>query len=283
MVVHMTSNWLLRRARRDTATRFDDVLVALASAAAKIVVIVTGAVATAEFLALPYRSLLAGLGIGGLAIGLAAQDTLKSYFGAFGVVMDRPFRVGDWVRLGDVEGQVEAVRMRTIRVRRADNTLAVIPNAEVMRHSMSNLGRRNYRRQRVTFQVPFATPPQRLEAFCQAARELLAAHAMTGKERMLVYVHGFGECGVNVYVDYDLEAHDMESELRERHGVLLDIMRLAERMDVAFGVPTRTVRMVTDGGDAAGARRPSGNGAEAMPAAEAANREVPQPAARPTP
>lgn len=268
MVVHLTSTWLLRRAR-DTTTRFDDVLVALASAAAKIVVIVTGAVATAEFLALPYRSLLAGLGIGGLAIGLAAQDTLKSYFGAFSVVMDRPFRVGDWVRVGDVEGQVEAVRMRTIRIRRADNTLAVVPNAEVMRHSMSNMGRRNYRRQRVTFQVPFATPPQRLEAFCQAARELIAAHAKTGKDRMLVYVAGFAESGVSVYVDYDLEAHDMESELRERHGVLLDIMRLAERMDVAFGVPTRTVRMVAADGDDK-SHRPSGNGAEATPTSAAA-------------
>lgn len=279
MVVHLTSSWLLRRARRDTATRFDDVLVALASAAAKIVVIVTGAVATAEFLALPYRSLLAGLGIGGLAIGLAAQDTLKSYFGAFGVVMDRPFRVGDWVRLGDVEGQVEAVRMRTIRVRRADNTLAVIPNAEVMRHSMSNLGRRNYRRQRVTFQVPFATPPQLLESFCQAARELIERHAKTGKERMLVYVAGFAESGVSVYVDYDLEAHDMESELRERHGLLLDIMRLAERMGVAFGVPTRTVRMVAAGGDDR-SRGPSGNGVDATPTSAAAEERTD---ARPTP
>src|SRR5205085_2043670 len=130
-----------------------------------------------------------------------------------------------------------------------------------------------YRRQRVTFQVPFATPPERLEAFCQAARQLIADHAKTGKERMLVYVAGFAESGVSVYVDYDLEAHDMESELRERHGVLLDIMRLAERMGVAFGVPTRTVRMVAADGDDK-PHRPSGNGNEPMPAAEAADREV---------
>ena len=102
--------------------------------------------------------MLAGLGIGGLAFALAAQDTLKNFFGSLMLIADRTFRVGDLVQIGGNEGVVESVGLRTTRIRGLDDSLLTIPNSDLTTAHVTNFGARRYRRFRPRSPCPTARP-----------------------------------------------------------------------------------------------------------------------------
>lgn len=129
-----------------TASRYDDLLVPLVRKSLKIVVAAFGLVFVADNLGVNISSLLAGLGLGGLAVALAAQDTVKNVFGSLTVLVDKPFQVGDLVVIDDVEGTVEEVGFRSTRVRTATNSLVTVPNANLISSNVENLGVRAWRR-----------------------------------------------------------------------------------------------------------------------------------------
>ena len=108
---------LLMRKALATSNRFDDLLVPMVTKSLKVFVVVMGVIFSADNLNIDVTSLLAGLGIGGLAFALAAKDLLGNFFGSLTVLLDRPFQIGDWVVIGDVEGSVEEVGFRSTRVR----------------------------------------------------------------------------------------------------------------------------------------------------------------------
>lgn len=234
-------NVAIRLSRR--FPRLDDVLVPLLRKTLKVVLVLTGVVWVLWALGVEIGPILAGLGLGGLAFGLAAQDTLKNFFGSINVVLDRPFQVGDWVKIGSTEGQVESVGLRSTRIRTFGNSEVTIPNSDVMVSTIDNLGRRRFRRVHLLISLEYATPPERLEAFCEAVRELIRRHSHTRKEDFHVAVHTFAPSSIDVLLAAWLDVPDWASELRERHRLLLDILRVAEKLGVAFAFPTQTVHL----------------------------------------
>jgi MscS family membrane protein len=210
------------------------------------IVVAGGAIIVAELLALPYRSLLAGIGIGGLAIGLAAQDLLKSYLGSLSFVADPPFHVGDFIRFGTSEGEVEAVSLRSVKIRALDNSQIIVPNSQIVNQALINLGRRRYRRVNCLLSVEYETTPEQLEGFCEGIRGLIRKHADTRKDLYYVFVNQFSSSSIDILLNCFLETSDNETELRERHNILLDIKRLAERLKVNFAFPTQTIHLGAD-------------------------------------
>lgn len=219
------------------ALRLNDVLVPLAHKTAKVLILVAGVILVAKTLGFQVGPLLAGLGLGGLAFGLAAQDTLKNFFGSINIVLDRPFQVGDWIKVGDVEGTVETVGLRSSRIRTFYNSEVTIPNAELMNARIDNMGRRRYRRLRVNVTVAYATPPEILEEFCAGIRELIRLHPYTRKDGYHAWVSEFMPTAIAVMIYCFYETPDWGTELRERQRLLLDIVRLARRLGVEFALP----------------------------------------------
>jgi MscS family membrane protein len=239
-VLDLMTSYLSARAARG-GWRLDDVLLPLVHKTLKVLVLAFGFVFIARAFGFEVAPLLAGLGLGGLAFGLAAQDTLKNFFGSVNVVLDRPFQVGDWIKIGDVEGTVEAVGLRSSRIRTAYDSLVTVPNSELMTAKIDNLGRRRYRRTTATLAVPYATPPEQLEAFCEGVREIIRQHPYTRKDNFQVYVHNFGPSAIEIQLSCFHETPDWKVEMHERHRLLLDIVRLARRLGVEFAYPTRTI------------------------------------------
>lgn len=223
--------------------RVDQVLVPLLQKTLKVIVIAVGAILFVKILGFEVTPLVAGLGVGGLAFGLAAQDTLKNFFGSVNVVFDRPFQVGDWVRLGDVEGTVESVGLRSSRIRTFYNSQVTIPNSEIMTSRIDNLGRRRYRRISCMISVTYATRPEQLEAFCEGIRELIRRHPYTRKDYYHCWVNEFAASSVNILLYCFHETPEWGTELRERHRLFLDIIRLAQKLGVDFAFPTQTVHL----------------------------------------
>ena len=225
-----------------THTRMDDMLVPFGRKVAKALVTILGIVFIVDQFTdeTPFK-LLAGLGLGGLALALAAQDTLKNLFGSATVLADGPFKVGDWVHVGDVDGTVESVGFRSTRIRTFYNSQVVVPNSTLMNAIIDNYGARQYRRANVTLSITYGTPPDKIDAFCEGVRELVRLHPYTRKDYYHVYLNKFGASSLDIMLYVFFEAPDWSTELRERHHLFVDILRLAGRLGVEFAFPTQTV------------------------------------------
>jgi MscS family membrane protein len=231
--------WANKAAR--TENKFDDLLVPMLSKSLKVFVVVIGIVFAADNLNIDVTSLLAGLGIGGLAFALAAKDLLGNFFGSVTVLLDRPFSIGDWVVIGDIEGTVEQVGFRSTRVRTFYNSLVTMPNSILTTTKIDNMGARRFRRMKQVLSVTYDTSPEKIEAFCEGIRKIIQLHPYMRKDYYQVYFNEYGAASLNVLVYVFWATPDWSMELRERHRFLLDILRLAKQLDVEFAFPTQTL------------------------------------------
>ncbi|MEQ8659336.1 MAG: mechanosensitive ion channel family protein [Gammaproteobacteria bacterium] len=239
-LVDVLSAWLEGKALA-TASRLDDALVPLVTKTIKVFVTVMGVVFIADNLDVDVTSLLAGLGLGGLAFALAAKDVAGNLFGSITVLLDQTFHVGDWVKIGDVEGTVERIGFRSTRIRTFYNSLVSVPNSTLITANVDNLGARRYRRLSCKLGIAYDTPPERIEAFCAGLREIVLAHPYMRKDNFHIYLNGLGASSLEILVYVFWQTPDWGTELRERHRFLLDALRLAERLGVEYAFPTQTV------------------------------------------
>jgi MscS family membrane protein len=226
-----------------TDNKFDDMLVPLLVRTLKIVVFIVGLVFIASRLTEQVWSILAGISLGSLAVGFAAKDSIENLFGTFTVLLDKPFELGDWITVGSIDGTVEAVGIRSTRVRTFYNSLISVPNSTFISAHVDNMGSRRYRRIKTTLTLTYDTPPAKVEAFCEGVRELIRTHPYTRKDYFHVYLNDFSASSIDVMLYCFVETPDWATELRERHRLLADILRLAESLQVEFAFPTQTLHM----------------------------------------
>jgi MscS family membrane protein len=225
----------------ETATRYDDLLIPLVRTSAKILIAAFGILFLADNLNVNITGLLAGVGLGGIAFALAAQDTVKNFFGSITVLVDRPFQVGDWVVIGNVEGTVETVGFRSTRIRTFYNSLVTLPNANLISAEVDNLGARRYRRWKSTLGVAYDTPPEKIEILCEGIRELVRQHPYTRKDYFHVYLNEYGASSLDILLYIFWETPDWATELRERHRLAIAILRLTRHLGVEIAFPTQTL------------------------------------------
>ena len=246
---------LMHKAHR-TENKFDDLLVPMISKSLKVFVVVIGIIFSADNLNVDVTSLLAGLGLGGLAFALAAKDLLGNFFGSLTVLLDRPFHIGDWVIIGDVEGSVEQVGFRSTRIRTFYNSLITLPNALLTTTKIDNMGARRYRRMKTMLGLTYDTAPEKIDAFCEGIRALIHLHPYMRKDYYQVYFNQYNAASLDILVYVFWETPDWNTELRERHRFLLDILRLAKQLDVEFAYPTQTLYLKQDADTAVNSMQP---------------------------
>ncbi len=229
----------------ETISKLDDQLVPLARTSGKIFVGAIGVVFVLQNLDVNITSLIAGLGLGGLAVALAAQDTLKNLLGGATILADKPFQVGDWVIVGDIEGTVEQVGFRSTRIRTFADSLITVPNARVTDTAVDNMGQRTWRRYYTTVGIAYHTDPDRVQAFVEGIRAIIRANRNMRHDYYIVELHSFGASSLNVIVYTFIGASNWNEELRTRHVFNLDIIRLANRLQVEFAFPTQTIHIAS--------------------------------------
>ncbi|TNE97764.1 MAG: mechanosensitive ion channel family protein, partial [Deltaproteobacteria bacterium] len=232
---------------RKSANKFDDILVPLLRKTAKTFVIAIGVVAIGNSLTLDMKSILTGLGIGGFAFALAAKDTIGNLFGSLTVLLDRPFRIGDWILIdGKIEGMVEEVGLRSTRIRTFYDSLITVPNGQLTNVHIDNYGQRTYRRFSTKLGLQYDTPPEKIEAFCEAVRQIILAHKWTRKDYFHVYFNGMGSSSLEILVYVFWKVPDWSKELSEKHRLLMDILRVGKEIGVQFAFPTQTLHVFNE-------------------------------------
>ena len=197
----------------------------------------------ANRLGLPSYSIFAGLGVGGLAVALAAREALANLLGSLVIMFEKPFRVGDWIRVGDDEGHVESVGFRSTRIRTFYDSLISLPSSKLIDATVDNLGAREYRRVKTTLALTYDTPPRKVQSFVDGIKEIIRSHPKTQKDKFHIVFNDFGSHSLDVLIYFFLKVPDWSAELVEREGIFLQIVQLAEKLKVKFAFPTETVHI----------------------------------------
>ncbi len=226
-----------------TIRSLDSQLVRLGARLIGLVVAIAILIQGGDQLGFPAYSIIAGLGVGGLAVALAAQSTIANLIGSLLIAIEKPFRVGHVVRVGGSEGTVEDVGFRSTRIRTPDNSLVTIPSSTVVNSTVENLSVRTKRRQRFFVQVTYDTPREKVEELVARIRQLIIDHPLAEQSTCEVRFNNFGESSLDILVMFHLLVQDYSTELREREALLLQIMDLVKNAGVDLAFPTRTLQI----------------------------------------
>jgi len=235
-------SYMKRRAEATEGT-MDDQLVPILRRIGQIIVWMLGLLLVLRILKVDITALVAGISIGGLAIALAAQDTVKNFFGSVMIFIDRPFQIGDWIHFNDVDGIVEEVGIRATRIRTFANSITYVPNGMLANQVVDNMGLRTYRRYKADIGVTYDTPPDTIDAFVDGIKEIIKMHPTARKDYFEVHLNSFGAYSLNILVYMFFEAPDWTAELSGRHDVMQAIIRLADSMGVRFAFPTQSLQI----------------------------------------
>ena len=210
---------------------------------AKIISIILGVfVLMGSVFELNIAAIVAGLGVGGIAIGLAAQDTLKNLLGSFTIFADKPFIVGDHVRVDKYEGTVERVGFRSTLLRTMDKTLVNIPNSRMSNDLLENLTLRNLRRVKLDIGLVYDTPATKMMAISKEIESYISTHHGTSEDA-LVHFDSFGQSSLNLQVRYYVEEIDYSQYSLIREEINYKIMDIVARHGATFAFPTQTIYM----------------------------------------
>ncbi|MDX1959711.1 MAG: mechanosensitive ion channel [Leptospiraceae bacterium] len=218
-------------------------LVPLVSKSLKIFLFIFAILISLQSLGVNVISLIAGLGIGGLALALAARDTMANLFGSIMIFLDKPFKVGDHILIPTVEGIVEEVGFRSTLVRTFNDSLVSIPNSIMANSNIDNMGERRVRRTNVTFGLKYSTTPEQLEGFLEGVKNILNKHPEIQKEGFQVCLKGFSAYCLEIQMHYyaKFNSSDEDSELKQ--NVHVEILFLAQELKVEFAYPTQLIEL----------------------------------------
>lgn len=237
MFGHLVRPWL----RRNTG-QVDEQVVRYGRFFLKLILVVTAAVMVLERVGLNVMSLVTGLGIGGMAVALAAQETLGNVMGSFQILTDRPFTVGDWVLVGDHMGVVQEIGLRSTKILKRGNILVVIPNKTIAEVELQNLSVGDDLAVELDLGLVYGSTADEVERAVEIVREILASRDDVADHNLLHFLQ-FADFALVVRCTYYVL--DLDRYWDVQHGVNLEIKRRFDAEGLDFAFPTRTLHVVS--------------------------------------
>ena len=220
-------------------------LVPLARRLVKALLVAIAAVAVLADLGYPVASMIAGLGIGGLVVALAAQKTVENLFGAFAIGTDQPFREGDYVRIEGAEGTVEAIGLRSTRIRTLDRTLVTVPNGKLADMRIESLSARDRMRVACTLSLVRDTTPAQLRAVLEGCEARLRGHPKIWPDSVIVRLSALGAASLDIEVMAWFVTTDANELGAIQQEVLLGFLEVIQATGTALAYPTQTLQMAS--------------------------------------
>jgi len=238
----------LKKWAASTDNTIDDVLAPLAGKTLRVfIVIIGGLLITQNVTGVKIGPLLASLGIGGIAIALAAKDSIANFFGTLTILFDKPFQVGERILIDNYDGVVEDVGFRSTRIRTLTGHLVTIPNEKVVNSGLENIGKRPHIRWLTNITITYDTPPDRVEKAVSIIKEILDNHeGMHPDFPPRVYFNGFNDWSLNIMVIawyHPANYWDMQEWLQR---TCLEVLRRFNDEGIDFAFPSRTLYLAND-------------------------------------
>ena len=238
-------NYLLNNITKKTETTIDDMVVPMVRKTLRVAIVVLVLVQIAQVLSdKPITSILAGLGVGGLAVALAAQEAIKNFFGSLIIFADKPFELGEYVGVNDCKGIVEEVGFRSTRIRTLDGHLVTIPNGELANQMIENISKRPYIKRKFELGITYDTPPEKLDQAKSILNEILSDNPFSHEDYPpQIYFKDFNSSSLDLIVFYWFYSNDYWAYMNFADKVNSDILKKFNEAKIDFAFPTRTVHM----------------------------------------
>jgi MscS family membrane protein len=207
----------------------------------KVFIFLIGGVAVLQTFGYDVTGFVASLGLGGLAFALAAKDTAANLFGSLVIFGDRPFKVGDWVVINSVEGNVEEIGIRSTKIRTFDNTIVSVPNASVANSEITNWTKMDKRRVKLTIDLSYNTPPQTLQTINQQIIAFLHNSKEIYQDTLFVNFTDFNDSSLGITIIYHTIVTTTFEYLNIKEMVNYKIMEIVAQNHATFAYPTRTI------------------------------------------
>lgn len=239
--VEITLSWLGQLRREDSTSTLDSQFIPMIRDTAKVVIIMLVVLTCVQSWGGDITAVLTGVGIGGLALAFAAQDTVANIFGSFMIFMDRPFKRGDWIVMAGVEGDVEEIGIRSTRIRCFDKTLVSVPNKIVTNENIQNFSARQQRRINMDIGITYDSSPDQVRAAVDGIRKIISRHPGIDQSSHIVRFSDFGASSLNILVYCFTNTAVWSDYLVIREDLNLRIMDLFDELDVDFAFPSQSL------------------------------------------
>ncbi len=242
MVIKLTdlglNLWRLRVAATEDKV-FGETLLPAIRKTLRILVILGAILLTADNLGIEIKTVLAGLSVGGLALGLAGQETVANLIGAIVILLDKPFRIGDRIQLENVDGVVESIGLRSTRIRNLDGHLVTVPNKTLTNATITNITLRPNIRTLMNITITYDTPAEKIQRAVDILYEIYRAHPMT--HDVWISFNKFNDASLNIFVVHWWNGTDFKVYLQGMQELNLQIKRRFDQEGIEFAFPTQTL------------------------------------------
>ena len=207
----------------------------------KVLVIILGVATCAQIVGFPIGSIVAGAGLVGLTISLAAQESASNLFSGIVILLDKPFSIGDWITVGNVEGEVIDINFRSTRIRSMDHSVIIITNSQICASTVQNAALRTMRPYKFTLGVTYSTTRPQLEKLMQDLQAMLDNSPYTNKGTNIVRLTSFGDSSINILISAYLTTNVYATFLQQQNDLNLNIMDVMQADGVDFAFPSTSV------------------------------------------
>ena len=207
----------------------------------KVLVIILGAATCAQIVGFPIGSIVAGAGLVGLTISLAAQESASNLFSGIVILLDKPFSIGDWITVGNVEGEVIDINFRSTRIRSMDRSVVIITNSQICASTVQNAALRTMRPYKFTLGVTYGTTRAQLEKLMADLQAMLDNSPYTNKGTNIVRLTSFGDSSINILISAYLTTNVYATFLQQQNDLNLNIMDVMQADGVDFAFPSTIV------------------------------------------
>lgn len=221
--------------------QFDRILIPFLSKFLRAVTVLIGLTIVAQEWGYNINGLIAGLGLGGLAVALAAKDALANLFGGVVIITDRPFTVGDWIQTPRVEGVVEDINFRSTRIRTFTDALATVPNSVLANEPITNWSRMGKRRVNFHLGVAFNTPLDKIKKIVSEIKSVLENHPQVEKRTVLVNFDRFGENSLGLFILFYTLPTSLGEHMQVKEEINFSILEILEKEGVSLSSPAGPV------------------------------------------
>jgi MscS family membrane protein len=228
-----------------TESKLDDQMLPILKKSLKIFITIIVLLVILQNMGYNIFSLLAGLGLGGLAVALAAQETLSNFFGSIAIFADRPFHVGDRVQVEGYDGPVESIGFRSTKIRTLDGTLVTIPNSKMANACINNIASRPTIKRLYTIGITYDSGYEKMRRALEIIRDV--HKGVKEIENYWVYFKDFGSHSLDILVISWCKELKYEEYLKVQERINLEIMRRFDEEGIEFAFPTQTVYLKEEG------------------------------------
>ncbi len=229
------------RYARQTNHKMDEQLIPIIRRAFWFLFVIGGLVQVLRLLDVNVTALIAGISIGGLALALAAQDTVKNLIGSLMIFIDQPFQIDDYIEWGGMAGTVVEVGFRTTRIKTSDTSIIAVPNGTIANNAVTNKGMRTYRLFNGILGLKYNTSQEAIRFYIKGLHGILDKHPAILQENKYVHLTALADSSISVTYKAYIDLKNFESELQIKEDLLMAFMALAEKLKIEFAFPSSSI------------------------------------------